>query len=55
MCNIDENANLVLSFGILIRDTCCFSQNIQNYLLSLVDICDVFDMFVVEVLQYAIR
>jgi hypothetical protein len=35
MCNIDENANLVLSFGILLCDTCCFSQSIPTIFFSL--------------------
>jgi hypothetical protein len=46
---------IVLLFRIPVCDTCCLSQMHPNYLLSLVDICDAFYVFVVEVHECAIR
>ena len=54
MCNIDESANLVTSFGILVCDTCCLSQNIQTSFTSLIVSCDVFEIFLIEVHSYTI-
>jgi hypothetical protein len=55
MCNIDEIANLFLSFGILCFDTCCFYQSIPTIFFPLLIFAMSFDMFVVEVHQYTIR